>query len=101
MRLTYIFAVTVLTANRNSVTAFPVREDSKIAIKNEAVTTTIGSTFAEGRMLRRMEKNENGLDDDDLDEERGVHEALKQVKQSAKGIKAFFVKFKKSPEGFG
>ncbi|KAK1928797.1 hypothetical protein P3T76_015735 [Phytophthora citrophthora] len=83
MRLTYILAVTVEAILHASATALPSVEDSNAAIENGAVPAVVDPTLVEGgRMLRRV-ANEyldgDGLDSDDLDEERVFGDIVKKL----------------------
>ncbi|KAL3665089.1 hypothetical protein V7S43_009722 [Phytophthora oleae] len=96
MRITYILAVTIVATLHASATAFSSVKDSKAAIENRAMPALADSTLVEGgRLLRRVDYDEDDFDDDDddrdsFDEERGFGETIRKfnaVKAVKKGAK--------------
>ncbi|OWZ08508.1 Avirulence (Avh) protein [Phytophthora megakarya] len=69
--LTLVVAVTLYA----STATFPSIEDSKTMIKHAPSSNIVGSDG--GRLLRRVEKFD--VDDDNMEEERTIEDALKKM----------------------
>ncbi|KAG7384088.1 hypothetical protein PHYPSEUDO_003003 [Phytophthora pseudosyringae] len=112
MRITYVLAVVVAATLHANGTALPVTKDSEAMIENGDAHAIDDSVQADGgRLLRRVEKDEDEFEDDvdeddtnddDSNEERGVVKKLnpvKAVKKANEETKAQAAKIKEALKG--